>query len=271
MSSWTTSFQSPLSDLPQLTSLDLTLTTRLDDEYSYQTLHRITRVRIRCSLDDFPGMYSINTYAGFEIFLQRLRLMLSLLPKLDTLEFHAADHKKGQMPLLLAHGIYAMLIAACGVVADTLRTLVLPRGWFTWPGARPPDVVMLQEEDQTGAFTGHITDLRALAALEKLDVHSTAIIAKEQFDTEVADPTQTLPTSIKHITVLGAHDGLWSWIDDVLDHRGTHFPHLAEITLLKQEPVDVALRLTNLEGLRKSHASLWKRLEANSLAVNGDV
>jgi hypothetical protein len=126
------------------------------------------------------------------------------------------------------------------------------------------------ENKQLGAYTGSIANFSPFTCLETLIIHSTAIIAKGSYDTEVADPTLTLPPSIKNITVYGAHDELWSWIGDILDHRGAHFPHLSTITLLREEPVP-GLELSRLRDFELSREDVWRKIQGSNIALRGDV
>jgi hypothetical protein len=126
------------------------------------------------------------------------------------------------------------------------------------------------QDNQLGAYTGSIADLHRFACLETLIIHSTAILAKGAHVTEIADPTLTLPTSIKNVTVYGAHDELWFWIESVLDNRGTHFPYLSTITLLREEPVK-GLYLSRLRDLRETHRHIWEKIQGNSVVLRGDI
>ncbi|KAF2821786.1 hypothetical protein CC86DRAFT_100647 [Ophiobolus disseminans] len=269
---WNTPFQTPLADLAFLTSLDITLKICFRDKASgYRTLNGIKCLRVGSSASELP---SPNTGCWFEEFLHRLKMVLTLLPNLETLEVYALEHHDDHMSqAAIARNVYSMLTECCLEVAATLHTLKLPRGWWTWHVARRLNNVEIWHNNrpQPGAYTGSITDLRAFIALNTLVMHSTAIMAKDLYDTEIADPTETLPASIKHITVYGAHDGMWSWIGNVLECRGTHLPCLQEITLLKEEPVHEALRLSSLAELSKSDKTLWEKISASTLVLNGDV
>jgi hypothetical protein len=125
-------------------------------------------------------------------------------------------------------------------------------------------------DKQLGAYTGSTVEFRPFVCLESLVIHSTAIIAKEAYDTRIADPTLTLPSSIKEVTVYGAHDELWTWIGDVLDNRDSHFPHLTIITLLRAEPVP-GLSLSRIYSLDTSHEDIWRKIQNSSVALRGDI
>jgi hypothetical protein len=292
------SLQPPLSDLVSLTSLDMTLEHTFEEANYYNMLARIKHLRVRCDVADLPraGWDDDNDFlsilpglgekSGFENLLARLQTMLPLLIKLETLDIytvqdahHASESHRNSVT---ASGKYLRLVEKCAHAADTLRALKLPRGWWTLPSHEsldlihrpqdfPPDSTRPLDNVQPGAYTGSIADLRPFTLLEKLVTHSTAIIAKGAQDTEVADPTQTLPPSIKFITVYGAHDGLWSWIGDILEQRATHFPHLQSITLLCEEPVHSALTLSRLSELKESHAALWQKIVESTVVLQGDL
>ena len=273
-SSWTTPFQRPLSELTFLTSLDITVRNQIDVKFAFRALPQIKHLRVGCGMNELLDPHiSCELYT----FLYQFTLMLRFLPSLETLEFYAADQPGGCMKKPAAKGSLARLLEHCGSVAGTLKTLETPRGWWTWPNG---GLVLKMEDSQVcsrvdddsvqpGAYTGCVTDFRAFTAIETLVTHSTAIIAKGAWDTEVADPTRTLPSSLKHITVYGAHDELWSWVWNVLECRRTHLPFLQEITLLKEEPVHRKLRLSNLAELRESHGSLSERIVKSSVVVSG--
>jgi hypothetical protein len=298
MSSWVESLQSPLSDLVSLNSLDMTSANTFEEANYYNMLARIKHLRIRCDVVDLPRagwdddtdllsmLPALGEKSGFENFLARLKTMFSLLIKLETLDIYTVQeshHATGShRNSVTASGKYSRLVEQCADTADTLRTLKLPRGWWTLPSHEsldlthqaqdfPPDSTRPLDNVQPGAYTGSITDLRPFTRLEKLVTHSTGIIAKGAQDTEVADPTQTLPPSIKFITVYGAHDGLWSWIGDILERRATHFSHLQSITLLCEEQIHSALTLSRLAELKQSHATLWEMICESTVVLQGDL
>jgi hypothetical protein len=126
------------------------------------------------------------------------------------------------------------------------------------------------ENKQLGAYTGSVADFSPFVCLETLIIHSTAIIAKGAYVTEIANPTLTLPSSIQNVIVYGAHDELWSWIESILDHPGTHFPYLSTLTLLREEPVK-GLHLSRLHDLRSSHEHIWEMIQGNGLVLRGDI
>lgn len=209
--------------------------------------------------------------------------LLAALPNLETLELFASAEESYESyfhrTLGPGHGCverkrYVSLVKQCEVLAPTLRKLVLPRGWWTWPNRDP--LLMLQFDDETleglqpGAYTGSIANFSEFLYLETLVLHSTAVIVKGAQETEVADPAITLPTSLKHITVYGAHDGLWSWVAEILDQRGSYFPQLRSITLLREEPVK-GLELSPLSELKSKHEVLWSKICTCNIALQGDV
>ena len=130
---------------------------------------------------------------------------------------------------------------------------------------------MSDETSQHGANTGTIANISAFTQLQTLITHSTAILVKGLDDTEIADPKKTLPTSVKEIVVYGAHDGLWSWINDILDGEGSYFKGLRSIELRYEEPVHAELRLSSLGELRESQPKLWEKLRGSKICVWGDV
>jgi hypothetical protein len=298
VSSWVKPLLPPLSDLAFLNSLDMTLRNTFEESKYCNLLGRIKHLRLRCDVGDLPGagwddgtdplsmLPQLRKKSGLRNFLARLRTILPLLIELETLDIYTAQdahHASGsQSSSAIASGKYARLVEQCADTANTLRTLKLPRGWWTLPSHESLDLIhrprnCLPESTrpldnvQPGAYTGSIADLRPFTLLEKLVTHSTAIIAKGAQDTEVADPTQTLPPSIKYITVYGAHDGLWSWIGDILECCATHFPHLQSITLLCEEPVHPALTLSRLGELEGSHLTLWEMICESTMVLQGDV
>jgi hypothetical protein len=285
--------KSPLRDITTLASLHLTPTIFLPPKH-IDSLDRIKTLRLACNVwhlpqqprfpvvpppslpphvtvislppSHFPGVFSV---------------LLTSLPSLQTLELYASadilyEHNQNLSTsrALGESQRYMSLVHQCEIAASTLKSLELPRGWWTLPNidpsipshidtcnaaqSNPLDQADPFENKQLGAYTGSITDFSPLICLETLIIHSTAIIAKGSYDTEVADPTLTLPPSIKNITVYGAHDELWSWIGDILDHRGAHFPHLSTITLLREEPVP-GLDLSRLCELKSSHKDVLRK------------
>jgi hypothetical protein len=278
--------KSPLKDITTLAPLHLTPTIFLPPKH-IDSLDRIKTLRLACNVwhspqqprfpvvpppslpphitvlslppSHFPGVFSV---------------LLTSLPSLQTLELYASVdilYKHNQNPSTSrAFGEsqrYMSLVHQCEIAASTIKSLELPRGWWTLPNIDPSIPSHIDtcnaaqsnplgqadpfENKQPGAYTGSITDFSPSICLETLIIHSTAIIAKGSYDTEVADPTLTLPPSIKNITVYGAHDELWSWIGDILDHWGAHFTYLSTITLLRQEPVP-GLELSRLCILKSS-------------------
>jgi hypothetical protein len=159
-----------------------------------------------------------------------------------------------------------------------VKKLSLPREWWTWPNIRHPSAefrfapqyMMSGSELQRGAHTGSINDFSPFTSLETLVMHSAAIIRKGSHDTEVADPTITLPASIRNITVYGAHDGLWSWVTDILEHRASQFFDLKSITLLRDDPIP-GLKLSSLRELKTTHTALWNKPDTSSLTLRGHV
>jgi hypothetical protein len=123
---------------------------------------------------------------------------------------------------------------------------------------------------QHGAYTGSINDFSHFTSLQTLVMHSAAVLKKGSYDTEVADPTVTLPASIRDITIYGAHNGLWSWISDILDHQASHFLDLNSITLSRAEAIP-GLQLSSLRELKTTHTALWNKLEASSLILRIEV
>ena len=203
--------------------------------------------------------------------------LLAALPNLETLESFAnaeATHKMYQPGYHSGGKRYYDLVQQCVILASTLRKLVLTRGWWAWPDTVPLSVRYPDEPEsegeQVGAYTGSIANFSPVTRLETLVVHSTAIIAKGAHDTEVADATITMPASIGYITVYGAHGGLWSWVGDILFHRGSHFPSLKSITLLREEPVD-GLSLLPLGELEAVHEILWKEILESNVMVRVDL
>jgi len=280
--SWITAFQSPLSNIPSLTSLDMSLRNQVYPEFHQPMLNRLKHLRLRCNIDDLP--YDLaGIQSRLEAFLDKLTVILPSLTKLKTLEMYTAEQPNHSKTCctrsILARAKYSSLARHCLSLAPTLLSLELPRGWWIWPGheslslATPPGEITLPLNDgtQPGAYTGSILDLSPFTALESLVTHSTAIIAMGAHDAELADPRETLPFHIKHITVYGAHDGLWAWVNDIYGYRGTHFPHLRSLTLLRDDAVDLALGLCGFRALKGSHAKLWKRISESTLRLCGDV
>jgi hypothetical protein len=207
--------------------------------------------------------------------------LLAALPNLETLELFASAEENYETYCLRAPRYacferkrYVNLIRQCEILALTLRKLTLPRGWWTWPNRDYRNMLQYDAEtgegEQLGAHTGSIANFSAFVFLETLVLHSTAIIVKGAQETEVADPVATLPSSLKQITVYGAHDGLWPWIAEILEQRGATFPQLRSITLLHEEPVR-GLELMSLSELRWRHEGLWNEICTCNIAVRGDM
>jgi hypothetical protein len=208
--------------------------------------------------------------------------LLCALPNLETLELFASAEENYEAYCARTPGghecferkRYVNLVRQCETLASTLRNLTLPRGWWTWPNRGSSHMLRYDEEteegEQLGAHTGSIANFSAFVYLETLVLHSTAIIAKGAHETEVADPVATLPSSLKHVTVYGAHDGLWAWIAEILEKKGSSFPELRSITLLREEPVR-GLELMKLSELRGRHEALWREIWTCGIAVRGDV
>jgi hypothetical protein len=171
---------------------------------------------------------------------------------------HAIDYKQ-----------YDTLIDHLQAVTSSLKRLELPRGWWTAP--RLKKVNMPDETSQPGANTGTIADISAFTRLQTYITHSTAILVKGLDDTGIADPEETLPSSVKEIVVYGAHDGLWSWINDILDGEESYFKGLGSIELRREEPVHAELRLSTLGELRESQPKIWEKLQWSKICVWGDV
>jgi hypothetical protein len=296
---------SPLKDITTLASLHLTPTVFLPPKH-IDSLDRIKTLRLACNVwhlpqqprfpvvpppslpphvtvislppSHFPGVFSV---------------LLTSLPSLQTLELYASadilyEHNQNLSTsrALGESQRYMSLVHQCEIAAFTLKSLELPRGWWTLPNIDPSipshidtcnaaqpnplDQADPFENKQLGAYTGSIADFSPFTCLETLIIHSTAIIAKGSYDTEVADPTLTSPPSIKNITVYGAHDELWSWISDILDHRGAHFPHLSTITLLREEP-GPGLELSRLRDFELIREDVWRKIQGSNIALRGDV
>lgn len=288
--------------------LAFTDSNRLFHDLRPKSLHRITTLRFDCDFmaDCFyhtptqavplplpspnippsppPGVYTIPlpliTVHGPPPSVGGLsHELLAALPSLETLELFAnveASYETYQSRFTGYHlrgKRYYDLVQQCAILAPTLRKLVLPRGWWAWPNNVPWNVRFSDEPtsegEQVGAYTGSIANFSLFTRLQTLVVHSTAIIAKGTHDTEVADAIMTLPASIRDITVYGAHDGLWSWVGEILCYRGSHFPFLKSITLLREEPVD-GLSLLPLSELGAVHEILWKEILGSTVLVRVD-
>jgi hypothetical protein len=275
--------ESPLEDITTLTSLHLT-PKAFERAKHVKSLNRIRTLRLACIMvhttpQPRRSIYLLPPPSDFsEIF----STLLASLPSLQVLELYAgagifkrSDHSLSMLRGYRGNKRYMILVRLCEIAASTLKSLEIPRGWWTLPNIDHIDTCSLTQADpfankQLGAYTGSTVDFRPFACLESLVVHSTAIIAKEAYDTRIADPTLTLPSSIKVVTVYGAHDELWSWIGDVLDNRDSHFPHLTIITLLRAEPVP-GLSLSRMCNLESSHEDIWRKIQNSSVALRGDV
>jgi hypothetical protein len=150
-----------------------------------------------------------------------------------------------------------------------LKKLELPRGWWTAPR-------LIQEEEpddapQPGANTGTIAEFQGFEQLRGLVTHSTAILKKGLHDMEVADPIKTLPSNVRDILVYGAHDGLWSWVNDILDCERSHFTDLRKIELRCEEPVHTELKLSTMEELRSEQGRMYEKIRKSEVTVCGDL
>jgi hypothetical protein len=268
-------FQSPLMDIVSLVSLDFTsrnpVHLNLDVPLGVP-LNRIRNLRMNCNLDQA---------------IMELSSILPLLPQLETLELYATTLDNEQIidRSIFKTDYYSMLVEHCCAVASTLRKLELPHGWWTSPNVDlsyavhvnqftssidPFNASQLPPTNQPTAHTSSIADFTPFLHLETLIVHATALIAKDTHDTTIANPTLTLPPSIKHITVYGAHDELWSWIGDMLTHRGSHFRSLQSITLLRDEWFGRE-RLSSLREMKASHEALWDVIRGSRVVLRGDI
>jgi hypothetical protein len=71
--------------------------------------------------------------------------------------------------------------------------------------------------------------------------------------------------------VYGAHDGLWSWVNSILDCEGSQFRCLRIIELKREEPVHPELRLSTLEELKATQGKLCQKLRKSSIKICGDL
>jgi hypothetical protein len=284
--------RSPLEDITTLTSLHLTPRTFECAEH-VKSLNRIRTLRLACNMDHTTpqsrrSIHSIYLLPPPSHFSESFSRLLASLPNLQVLELYAgagiferSDHSVPMPRVYRGNQRYTTLVRLCEIAASTLKSLEIPRGWWTLPNidhidtcravqASPLTLTDPFADKQLGAYTGSTVEFRPFVCLESLVIHSTAIIAKEAYDTRIADPTLTLPSSIKEVTVYGAHDELWTWIGDVLDNRDSHFPHLTIITLLRAEPVP-GLSLSRIYSLDTSHEDIWRKIQNSSVALRGDI
>jgi hypothetical protein len=255
----------PFSDLRSLMSLDLALNDWPDD-VTVPVLARIKKLRLDCWLAWRP-----EVPRGPYILYELISVLLKSFPKLEELvlydgspytknTLHIAEHGQRRA---VHHRQYDALVNHLHAVNSTLKRLELPGGWWC---SRPA----VKATSQPGANTGTIAKTSDFSELQTLVMHSTAILKKGIEDTEVADPVTTLPSSIKEITVYGAHDGLWSWVIGILDREGSQFPCLRSIELRREEPVHPELRLSTLEELKATQEKLWEKLKNSKVCVSID-
>jgi hypothetical protein len=261
----------PFFGLGSLTSLDLALNNWPED-VTVPALARIKKLRLNCRLTCLPRGLS-----EFYVLYELISVLLESFPRLQELELYAGPpYTEDTLEIAWhdqKHAIiykqYDELVSHLHVVSSTLKRLELPRSWWTAP--RPVKENIPDATSQPGANTGTIADTSGFSELQTLVTHSTAILKKGFEDTEVADPVTTLPSSIKEITVYGAHDGLWSWVNSILDCEGSQFRCLRIIELKREEPVHPELRLSTLEELKATQGKLCQKLRKSSIKIRGDL
>ncbi|KAF2032061.1 hypothetical protein EK21DRAFT_110274 [Setomelanomma holmii] len=250
-------FSAPLDRVISLRSLDISL----KDVWTAKptlALDRIMSLRLDCD--------QATRFQDMDYLHRAVERILSCFRNLEILHFYDSI-EVGQSADMSSRERYSELAISMAPVKGTLRKLELPCGCWTMATSGPNQIT---SEQQPGAMTGSIANLSSFEKLEDLVIHSTAIIAKGLHDTQVADPTSTLSPTVKDITVYGPHDGLWSWIGDILDHRGSHFHYLRFIRLLREKPV-LGLKLSSRTELKESHEKLWEMVTNSTLKFRGDI
>ena len=163
---------------------------------------------------------------------------------------------------------YSALLANLAFVAPQIQTLELPRGFWTLPNIMQPrsagSTIHIDPED---IHTGEVTDFRAFSTLKHLILPKTAIAHKRLWKTTLADPLFTLPSSLNRITVYGADDELWLWVDVLIQNQHPYFSILDELELIYGEPLYPKLAPEKLDELKKNNEKLWNKLVTSGIKV----
>jgi hypothetical protein len=163
---------------------------------------------------------------------------------------------------------YSALLANLAFIAPQIHTLELPRGFWTLPNVMQPrgsgSTIHVDPED---IHTGEVTDFRAFSTLKHLILPKTAIAHKRLWKTTLADPLSTLPPSLKRLTVYGADDELWHWVDVLVENQHPHFSILDEIELIHGETLYPKLAPEKMDELKSENEKLWNKLVASGIQV----
>ncbi|KAF2787469.1 hypothetical protein K505DRAFT_125821 [Melanomma pulvis-pyrius CBS 109.77] len=162
---------------------------------------------------------------------------------------------------------YSALVESLALIAPRLQTFELPRGFWTLPNIMPHSGMRggMETINPKDEFVGEITDFRAFETLKHLIIPKTAIVHKTVEKTTQASPIDTLPCSLKRITVFGADEELWPWLEDILDSRPSYFTTLEEIEFLQWEPIYPKPSLKLLEKLEIDQEGLWNKIIASGI------
>jgi hypothetical protein len=262
----------PFVGLKTLTSLDLSFDDWPEEgvEDEKPKLPNIKRLRLNCRLDRLRPDNAVSRFVLFVRY-RSISALLASFPKLKVLELYAGPEYTEQMLAEATHDQYCALflkryeglVYHLRAAKSTLRRLELPRGWWTAP--RP------MSNRFFGASTGSIADFSVFSQLQTLITHPTAILSKSVQRTWTADSMTTLPSSIEDIVVYGAHDGLWPWIEKILEGEGSYFAEVKSIELRTEDPVHPDMRLLTLEDLKGSQVKKRRKNKLRKAFLELDI
>jgi hypothetical protein len=163
---------------------------------------------------------------------------------------------------------YSALLANLASVAPQIHSLELPRGFWTLPNImRPGSIGSMTHVDPEDIHIGEVTDFRSFSTLKHLILPKTAIAHKNLWKTTLADPLFTLPPSLKCITIYGADDELWPWVNLIIENRHLHFSILNKIELIDGEPLYPKSAPEKLCEFKIDNEKLWNTLVASGISI----
>ncbi|KAF2715487.1 hypothetical protein K504DRAFT_457648 [Pleomassaria siparia CBS 279.74] len=164
---------------------------------------------------------------------------------------------------------YSTLLENLPLIAPTLEVLELPRGFWTLPNMLPRSGVIASTDafKESDVYVGEATDFRAFTALKHLIISKAAIMHKRTDKETTANPAETLPRSVRRITVYGADKELYTWLGYILENQHPRLPWLAEIEFLEGEPRYPRPCMERLEQLKVHDADIWNKLVASGIKL----